>query len=69
MANPKPINIAQLGDLSVDDDGRLYWKNKIVQTESVVVLSGGQTFWGVVIAIAAIISAFANVYTALRGGK
>ena len=69
MANPKPINVAQLGDLSVDDDGRLYWKNKVVQTESVVVLSGRQSAWGVVIAIASIISAFANVYTAFRCGK
>ena len=73
MTDPKPINVAQLGDLSVDDAGRLYWKGKVVQTESVVVLSGRQTVWGIVIAVAAIISAAATacysgvyVYTTFR---
>jgi hypothetical protein len=59
--SPKQITIEQLGNFSIDDAGRLYWKNQVVQTESVVILSGGQTAWGVVIAIATIISALAAV--------
>jgi len=59
--SPKQISIEQLGNFSIDDAGRLYWKNQVVQTESVVVLSGGQTAWGVVIAIATVISALAAV--------
>ena len=61
MAATKPINIMQLGDLAVDDAGRLYWKGKIVQTESVVVLSGQQKGWGVAIAIATMITAIATL--------
>jgi hypothetical protein len=73
MADPKQITIEQLGNFSVDDAGRLCWKNKVVQTESVVVLSSGQTFWAKIIVIATIISAIATalysgvyVYTTFR---
>jgi hypothetical protein len=61
MADPKQITLEQLGNFSIDDAGRLYWKNKVVQTESVVVLSGKQTAWGVVIAVATLLSALAAI--------
>jgi hypothetical protein len=65
MADPKQVTIDQLGNFSIDDAGRLYWKNKVVQTESVVVLSSRLTVWAAIVAIATIISALA---TALYSG-
>jgi len=61
MAEPKQITLEQLGNFSIDDAGRLYWKNKVVQTESVVVLSGKQTTWGIVIAVATVLGALAAI--------
>jgi hypothetical protein len=64
MPNPVPIDLKQLAHFSIDENGRLYWDGKVVQTESVVVLSGKQSFWAVLIAIATIVSAISSsLYT------
>ena len=61
----RQIKPEELGHFSIDEDtNRLYWEDKAVQTESVVVLSGKQTSWGIIIAVATILGALANcVYT------
>jgi hypothetical protein len=57
----RQIKPGELGHFSIDEDtNRLYWDNKAVQTESVVVLSAKQTFWGIAIAVATILGAIAT---------
>lgn len=64
MANLVPISLEQLGHFSIDENRRLYWDGQAIQTESVVVLSGKQSTWAIVIAIATILSACsAMLYT------
>jgi len=64
MANPRQITLPELGRFSIDGDNRLYWDGRIIQTESIVVLSGRQNAWAIVVAIATVISAIAGgIYT------
>jgi hypothetical protein len=64
MANLVPISLEQLGHFSIDENRRLYWDGQAIQTESVVVLSGKQSKWAVIIALATILSALsAATYT------
>jgi hypothetical protein len=60
MPKPVPIDLPQLAHFSIDEDGRLYWHGKAVQTESVVVLSGRQSTWAIVIAIATVVAALSS---------
>jgi hypothetical protein len=66
MPKPVPIDLPQLAHFSIDEDGPLYWHGKAVQTESVVVLSGRQSTWAIVIAIATVVAALSSAaYTGL----
>jgi len=50
------------GHFSVDDaTGRLYWRDKAVQTEATVVLSDRQSTWAKVATGAAITAAYATI--------
>ena len=62
---PTTIKPHEVGRFSVDEENRLYWDGKIIQTESLVVLSGRQSRWAIAVAIAAIVGALA---TALNAG-
>ncbi len=51
MANPHQITVQDLAKFQIDENNRLYWNGKVVQTEAVVVLSGRQTLLAVAVAL------------------
>jgi len=59
---PHPINPAEVGRFSIDDDGRLYWDGKVLQTA--VSLTHKQSVWAVILAIATLLAALATVANA-----
>jgi hypothetical protein len=57
------LKVSDVGRFSIDDDdNRLYWDDKIIQTESVIILKGRQGFWAGVLTGAAIVSALATAF-------
>ena|ERR1700687_3940759 len=60
----RQIRIEDIGKFSIDDQNRLYWDGKILQTEAVVVLNTKQNILAVATAIAAIIAALATAINA-----
>lgn len=66
MTSRRPFEPGDEGYFSIDDaNNQLFWKDEMIQTESRVVLTGKQSGWAIVVAIAAIVGAMAATASAI----
>lgn len=64
------IGLKELGNFQVGTKtGALYYQGKRVQTESVVVLSGRQSFWVILVAVMTALSSGVTIVTSTNLGK
>lgn len=61
---PGHTRIKNIGRLTIDENNRLYWDNKLLQTESVVVLSSKQAIWAIAVSIFTVLAAMLSAYYA-----
>jgi len=65
MRPVNPISINQLGDLGVDEKGKLYWQSRPVVTEQKVTLEWWVNVAVVAAAVATVVQASVDVMTSL----